>query len=135
MRTIKGLLLIALLAFSSAFFIESVNYFSIEKVEAACAPGNYSPNGSGCSDAGGSAKSTVESHLVNDIVKIYNPIAAVLLGIALIVIIYSGYRMMTAMGEPQKVFMAKRLLLGSGVAIIIILSSFTIMRLVASLVG
>lgn len=135
MRTIKGLLLIALLAFSSAFFIESVNVLPIEKVEAACAPGSYSPNGSGCANAGGSAKSTVQNNLVKDIVGYYNPIAGVLLGVSLLTIIYSAYKMMTASGDSQRVLQAKRLLFGSGVAIIIILSSFTIMRLLMSLIG
>jgi hypothetical protein len=133
MRKLKELCFIALLAFSSAFFIGSS--FSIDKVEAACSPGKYSPNGAGCVSTGGNGKSLVQQHLVSEITSIYNPIAGIIGSIAILVIIYSAYLLMTSAGEPRKVYMAKRLLFGSGVGIIIVLSSFTIMKLIISLVG
>jgi hypothetical protein len=139
MQTLKELFLIALLAFSSAFLIG--NFSTIEKVEAAaCPPGQYSNHGDdgltssgACAGDKKSSESWAKNNMVDQIVKIYNPIAGVMLGISILVIIYAAYKLIVSVGNDKKVTFAKRLLLGSGVSIIIILSTFTIVRLLMSL--
>ncbi|MGF7535639.1 hypothetical protein AAGG74_18455 [Bacillus mexicanus] len=143
MRTIKGLIVVALLAFSSAFFVENAMTYSIDKVEAkVCAPGQYVNHGDDGLSAGGCAdnssknpKSYVKDNFLDEVVNLYNPIAGTLLAVSILMIIYAAFRMMTSMGEPQKVYLAKKLLLGSGIAVVVILSSFTIMRLIMLLIG
>ncbi|WP_088362429.1 hypothetical protein [Bacillus cereus] len=138
MQTLKELFLIALLAFSSAFLIG--NFSTIEKVEAACAPGQYANHGTDgltssgtCTGDKGASESWAKNNMVDQIVKIYNPIAGTMLGISILVIIYAAYKLIVSAGNDKKVAFAKRLLLGAGVSIIIILSTFTIVRLLMGL--
>ena len=139
MQTIKELCIIALLAFSSAFFIGGI---TIEKVEAkACAPGYYSNHGvDGLSSSGKCTKinnpsSIAQGDFGKTIISYYNPIAGTLAAASILTIIYAAYKMITSSGNPRNIAFAKKMLLAAGVSIIVILSSYTIMRLIMSLAG
>lgn len=144
MRTLKGLCTFALLAFSSAFFI-GTSFLPIEKVEAyACSgykPGNYSNHGADGLSAGNSCGGkfnpldTVGKGVAKTVEDLYNPIAGVVVGMSILVIIYSAYLLVTSSGDPRRIALGKKMLLGAGIGIIVILSSFTIMNLMMSIVG
>jgi len=139
MRTLKGLCTFALLAFSSAFFI-GTSFLPIEKVEAyACSgykPGNYSNHGADGLSAGNSCGgNSVGKGVAKTVENLYNPIAGVVVGMSILVIIYSAYLLVTSNGDPRRIALGKKMLLGAGIGIIVILSSFTIMNLMMSIVG
>jgi hypothetical protein len=163
MQKILGLSLILILAFSSIFFIDSkevgLSFSTIEKVEAKlCPPGQYpdhGPNGyekTGVKCLGSETISkgengTTLSVTMHELVKIYNVVAGVLLALSIISIIIVGYIYISPFGTTklnggggkainvQDNTNAKMFLLSIALGIVLILSGFTVMRLVTEIVG
>jgi hypothetical protein len=161
MRKIIGLTLLLFLAFSSAFFIEGkvvLPLDTIEKVEAkVCPPGQHPYHGVDGESPGGVCKGSEtisinanDSKLTTNIVMIrdiYNVVAGILLAISIIAIIAVAYIYISPF-ETTKVnggggkyvniqdnTKAKMYLISIGLGIVLILSGFTIMNLIASLAG
>lgn len=163
MQKILGLSLILILAFSSIFFIDAkevgLPFSTIEKVEAKlCPPGQYpdhGPNGYEKQGVKCLGKETIEngtnkttiSVTMNEITKIYNVVAGVLLALSIIAILIVAYIYISPFGTTklnggggkfvnvQDNTNAKMYLLSIGLGIVLILSGFTIMRLITEIVG
>jgi hypothetical protein len=161
MRKIIGVTLLLFLAFSSAFFIEGIvalPFDTIEKVEAkVCPPGQHPYHGVDGESPGGVCKgsdtisiSANESKITSNMLmiqQIYNVVAGILLAISIVAIIAVAYIYISPF-ETTKVnggggkyvniqdnTKAKMYLISIGLGIVLILSGFTIMNLIASLAG
>lgn len=136
MQKLKGLLLTTFLAFSSAFFVEAIVLVDFtEKVEAACAPGNYYDSATKSCKApssGTDPEAFVKGDLKTRLMKIYNVVATVFATGSILVIIYGAYLLVTSAGNYRRVSAGKFAIFSAGIAIIILLSSYTIMRLIYS---
>lgn len=115
-------------ALSSAFFIGFMK-LPINKVEAACPPGQYASNGTTCATVGGgvtSGRDPIKNVVAPEFASIYNNAAQILMAVTLLTIISAGYMYMTSSGDAKKLAQAKKMLIGSGFAIIVLASSYTL---------
>lgn len=157
MQKMLGLFLIFFFAFSSTFFIgEKFNSLPIGGVEAkVCPPGQYNDQGKDglknsnkCSGTETIIENKTQlNSLMKNVNDIYNIVAGILLAISIIAIIFVGYiyvdpfgtRMINAGGgkimNVQDNENAKRYLIAIGFAIVILLSGFTILRMLTTIVG
>lgn len=121
------------IAVSSAFFIVDPVLSPIEEVEA-CTRGQYY-DGSKCTDYGGGINGKkMEDDLQSNVMRILNSTVAILLAFSIINIIYSALQLTMKGVNPQIAEEAKRRLLLTFFAVVMLVSLLSIFRLVQSIV-
>ena len=131
----------SVMAFSSAFFIGYVYLFYlnltsgfIKKVEAACPMGQYSKNGKTCTTTNALSDTSGDTLLRTSISTTISVVVAILLAGSILVIIYSGYEYIVSGIQSDKAERAKSRMIPTFLAIVILLSVFSVYRLLASFV-
>jgi hypothetical protein len=141
MHVMKQLVIAALIAFSSAFFIGTL---TMEKAEALCPKiGQYHDHGKdGVGNTHGNCKTALsngEASEVKDLTGwiqlVVYPLAGVGLALSVIVVVFAGYLYVTAGADSKNVQKAKGLLIAAVIGIFITLSTFVIARMFAGLTG
>src|SRR3989338_11630616 len=102
-------------------------HFAFLTFNSALAQGLTSP------DVAGTGLST--QSLENTIINIINAALALAGIIALVILIYGGYVWMTSGGIPQRIALAKRILLSAVIGLVIILLSWAIIQFIVNAVN
>lgn len=140
MQFIKGLMIAALIAFSSVFFI---GVSMPEKAEALCPIGKYPFHGNDGTDPSGTCVSSKLSQQDTDnaqgfsyyLAIIVQTLAGFSLSIAVIAVVYGGYLYVTAGADPKNIQKAKGILISAGIGVFVSLSVFILFRMFASMAG